>query len=352
MGIKYILFLQDDCFIKENITKKYCDDIFNIIKTTDFKIINLETKVDTILPDHSQREKLLLNVCGDIKIYKTDTEKTLWGDYPFIADINYLLNEVYDDDYFNEKDIWWAEFNLSRKLLGDKKIEMYSLNIPLYSRRGLCGRSGHEHFKDNIKKLTDELVHKNKSFHFSQDYFSKNIKTSMKILIRMFGNNKNNILEIGSHEGRSTTFMLQHLCNHKDSSFLSIDPYNMKDKTCNVYNDTKNIFLDNIKLCYNYEKFKQINGYSSEELKKIVEENKTFNIIYIDGSHLYDDVKSDIYYSDKLLEIDGVIIVDDVGIKDIDGYVDVRKACTEFINSHPNYHLILESYQWILIKIK
>jgi hypothetical protein len=172
MGIEYILFLQDDCWMHPHITKENCDDLFYLIKNTKFNIINLEMKSSRI----SNSSTELLATKGDIKMYKTDTSKTLWGDFPYIANINFLLNEVYDETYFNGKNIWEAEYNLSHRIKNSKVIEMYTLNIPFYSRIGICGQSGREHFPKNLKLLTDLYIHKNKKFHFQKDYFSENSK--------------------------------------------------------------------------------------------------------------------------------------------------------------------------------
>lgn len=351
MGIEYILFLQDDCWVRSSITKQNCDDLYHIIKNTKFNIINLETKSDRLIANDEQLDDLLITTKGDIKLYRTDTKNALWGDYPFIANINYLLSSVYDSLYFNEKDIWKAEYQLSHRIKKNKIIEMYTLNIPFYHRHGISGRSGREHFKKNLQELTKTYIHKNKEFCFNNDFFSENIKTTMNLLVKMFSNTTNNILEIGSHEGRSATFMLQHLCNSENSSFLSIDPYNKLDTTCCVTDETKELFGINIKLCDNFEKFEQINDYSGKILPKLLIDKKSFNIIYVDGSHTYNDVATDLLYSHKLLRKNGVIIVDDVGFPGINGYTDIKKACNEFLEKYTNYHLLQKEYQWIFLKI-
>ena len=53
------------------------------------------------------------------------------------------------------------------------------------------------------------------------------------------------------------------------------------------------------------------NQLSSLALPKLVESGEKFSLIYIDGSHLFEDVFVDFYYSHQLLEVGGIIAFDD-----------------------------------------
>jgi len=50
---------------------------------------------------------------------------------------------------------------------------------------------------------------------------------------------------------------------------------------------------------------------SSLELPRLVEEGQRFDIVYIDGSHLVEDVFVDAFFSARLLTEDGVVVFDD-----------------------------------------
>ena len=50
---------------------------------------------------------------------------------------------------------------------------------------------------------------------------------------------------------------------------------------------------------------------SSLELPRMVERGERFGLVYIDGSHLYEDVFVDFYFVARLLADDGVVIFDD-----------------------------------------
>lgn len=57
--------------------------------------------------------------------------------------------------------------------------------------------------------------------------------------------------------------------------------------------------------------FTHIKDFSFNALPKLVKEKEKFGIIYIDGSHLFEDVFIDFYYTFLLLEKGGVVLFDD-----------------------------------------
>lgn len=63
-------------------------------------------------------------------------------------------------------------------------------------------------------------------------------------------------------------------------------------------------------------RLKFILGSSHDVLPKL---KGRYDLIYIDGSHLYEDVYKDIVDSMKLITPDGVILLDDYGVKEGDG---------------------------------
>jgi predicted O-methyltransferase YrrM len=52
-------------------------------------------------------------------------------------------------------------------------------------------------------------------------------------------------------------------------------------------------------------------GYSAIELSKLVAGGHRFGLIYIDGSHLFEDVFVDAYFAVRLLQDGGVVLFDD-----------------------------------------
>ena len=148
-GYSYIVFLQDDVF-SVNQLKKDWDDLFHIIQTEKFNLLNLETVHDSL-----ENYKILYQK-GNIKIYETMTSnKYLFGDYPFIGNIDYLLSEIYDEQYFNEPYLQKAEYDLSYRL---KSVPSYSCNFQFYQRENLCGISNRENFPKNILRMEEKYT--------------------------------------------------------------------------------------------------------------------------------------------------------------------------------------------------
>ena len=115
-------------------------------------------------------------------------------------------------------------------------------------------------------------------------------------------------LEIGAYEGRSTIFVCENFQNIK---VTVVDPYIEYDEMDAV---VKNSNMEEV-----FERFKQntfnfseridIYRNSSEDFFK--KNIKKFDIIYIDGSHFYLDVKNDLINSLKFIKKNGIIILDD-----------------------------------------
>ena len=186
-------------------------------------------------------------------------------------------------------------------------------------------------------------------YRYTNDWFCRNINISMKLLQTLYNvDNELHIMEIGTHEGRSAIWMLDNLCYHPNSTFTSIDPYLAEDVTSPVSNQTYENFLHNISLCLNKTKFVQYKDLSCNILPTLLEEKRLYDIIYIDGSHLMEDVLYDLKMSDSLLKSGGVILLDDIGYE--------RKnsgpmgAVIKFLSENSSYKIILQEYQWMIQK--
>jgi predicted O-methyltransferase YrrM len=111
-----------------------------------------------------------------------------------------------------------------------------------------------------------------------------------------------------------------------------VDPFDADNPTTpqeNGGNYTKNLFLDNISKSKNHSKIELVELYSNDFYKK---NTKTFNFIYIDGSHLVEDVAHDFEQCLEILEPGGIMWMDDylwgdgVSIRDrVDGLYEKNK---------------------------
>lgn len=118
----------------------------------------------------------------------------------------------------------------------------------------------------------------------------------------------NTMLEIGSFEGLSSCFFADEFLEHKESTLTCVDPFDLSDKTSPLTSTTKEIFTSNIKNTSNYSKIDTIESFSDEFFKTNVTK---YNFIYIDGSHIPEDIVRDMDNAWKCLQQGGIMWMDD-----------------------------------------
>ena len=143
-----------------------------------------------------------------------------------------------------------------------------------------------------------------------------------------------NALEIGMAFGLSALFMCIGL-KKTNGKLTSIDPNQ----------DTKweNIGTLNIKRAKLQKHHNVIIGKSYNELPKLLNKKKKYELIFIDGWHTFDYCLIDFFYSDLMLKIGGVIVIDDVlhsGVKKVVAYI---------ITNYKHYELIPTDVKTICI---
>ena len=110
-------------------------------------------------------------------------------------------------------------------------------------------------------------------------------------------------LEIGSFHGASTYFMFNSLLNQTSSATI-VDPFeNSKSEAIGDFEKFKynmNEYLNRIVVC---------KDYSVNVLDNL--EKESFDIVYIDGSHLATDVYYDLEHTLPLVKPGGIVICDD-----------------------------------------
>ena len=146
------------------------------------------------------------------------------------------------------------------------------------------------------------------------EWYSKNSKR----------NGKPRVLEIGSWAGMSTlTWVIAMRKYFKEGNIDCIDswePYfNLDIDTGNVYHTMSqalekgqiyNLFQHNIKSTGIDDSVHILLGKSRSILPAL--ENNTYDIVYIDGSHLFDDVSFDINEAKRIVKDGGLICGDDL----------------------------------------
>lgn len=151
-------------------------------------------------------------------------------------------------------------------------------------------------------------------YRFNYDWFSARVpfwEETLKKTNKRHG--KLEILEIGSFEGRSATWISDNLLDHDESFLTCIDTFEGSNEHLNkkITSSLYETFKYNITQSKNSKKIKTIVGDSHAALPKLIELNQKYDIIYVDGGHSFEDVIQDGRDAYKLIKDDGVIIFDD-----------------------------------------
>jgi len=137
-------------------------------------------------------------------------------------------------------------------------------------------------------------------YNFSEDWFSTRIPLWSRVLGHLKGKPDIHYLEVGPYEGRASMWMLDNILTAPSAKITVIDIFP---------DDMKEIFLSNLKISGAYDKATVITGYSQVKLRSLP--LNTYDIIYIDGSHVAKDVLEDAILSWRLLKTNGLLIFDD-----------------------------------------
>ena len=122
--------------------------------------------------------------------------------------------------------------------------------------------------------------------------------------VKLYDNCK--ILEIGTYAGTSIIGMLQYLPSAKATT---IDKWSNYIKKYN--NNVEQIFFDNIEKAGVKNRINAMKGDSSNLLLELIKQNKTYDIIYVDGSHTCIDCYTDCLLAWQILNKNGLLIIDD-----------------------------------------
>lgn len=150
---------------------------------------------------------------------------------------------------------------------------------------------------------------------FTSDWFSDHVGTFLSIK-KLLGE-VNSILEIGSHEGRSTCWQLQHMLSDT-GEMTCIDPF--QDLGISAYTEDYISKTDTIEKRFRHntslslkptQKLNVIPTLSFYGLSLLVVNRKQFDFIYVDGGHATDIVLADAVMAFGLLRPGGIMLFDD-----------------------------------------
>jgi predicted O-methyltransferase YrrM len=110
-------------------------------------------------------------------------------------------------------------------------------------------------------------------------------------------------LEVGTAFGLSTLFFCQALRDNRRGHHTAIDPFQSHFKYLGLHN-VKQAGLNDL-LTF-------IEESSQVALARLVAEKKSFDIIFIDGAHVFDAVLVDFFFADQLIPAGGILVFDDL----------------------------------------
>lgn len=145
---------------------------------------------------------------------------------------------------------------------------------------------------------------------YTSDWFSTNIPTWTGLFQRVGWNPDapGRIgIEIGSYEGRSSVWLLEHQFRHPESRLICVDVFADADKPGSYWHN----FKHNVVNSEHGARVQVHKGYSFEYLSRFVADGKTCDFVYVDGSHRAADVLEDLVLSFRALKPGGLLICDD-----------------------------------------
>ena len=188
--------------------------------------------------------------------------------------------------------------------------------------------------------------------------------TFVKMLSQFITYNSCQILEIGTFAGTSVIGMLQYLPN---AFATTIDPWiSYVEKECATEINTsclekieqlniEKVFNENIMKVGFTNRVTHLKGDSAFVLIQLIKQNKTYDFIYVDGSHKAIDCYTDCLLSWQLLNVNGIMAIDDYlyKISKTDEFENVQKGVDHFLEKIKGKYILLEKgYRVFIQKIK
>jgi predicted O-methyltransferase YrrM len=153
-------------------------------------------------------------------------------------------------------------------------------------------------------------------YKYTYDWFNQNVEYWDEIVEKI---RPRKILEIGSFEGRSACYFMKNCSRHHSIDLYCVDTWagSEEHKNMDVLSELETNFDHNISYCAKTELsnpvvFYKLKGTSHFHLSKLISDNnRNFDLIYIDGSHKAPDVLFDGCLAFSLLRLGGVMVFDD-----------------------------------------
>ncbi|KAK3172575.1 hypothetical protein OEA41_005899 [Lepraria neglecta] len=155
-------------------------------------------------------------------------------------------------------------------------------------------------------------------FTFRHYWFDEVIRADWERLTQPLHGKKLQVLEIGCFEGASTTWILDNLMSHRESTLTSIDTFeggmeHQEGDKANKYDiaSLEGRFRANVAKCEHVGKLEVMKARSDDALVELRGKQAQFDFVYIDASHVAIDVLHDAVMSWRMLAMHGKMVFDD-----------------------------------------
>ena len=205
-----------------------------------------------------------------------------------------------------------------------------------YYKSKILKKKCKKNYKDQKIKFEYDIREKN----FSNKWFLNNFDI-FNFFLPKEKNSKFDYLEVGCFEGLSSFFVLSE---YKAVNAILLDIWDMPNPNSKTlshnFNSVESAFDDNLSR-FNFTKIKDD---SVVAMRTLFKQNKSFDFIYIDGSHNGEDILSDAIEAFKILKKEGLIFFDDFLQYDKNRALQSYDGIEKFLNLYSNY-LKIEYFQ-------
>jgi predicted O-methyltransferase YrrM len=168
---------------------------------------------------------------------------------------------------------------------------------------------------DSVKDENGNVIPLHSSVNIDEtDFISKLIKE----------HRLSRAIEIGCAMGISSLAIAESIDGVKDSFHYILDP--------NQESQWKNMGINNLRKA-GFQNFNLIEDYSEFALPRLVKEGVKVNFGFIDGWHTFDHTLLDFFYINRMLEVGGVIVIDDI-------HMSAVNRAVRYISNYPAYQYI------------
>lgn len=177
--------------------------------------------------------------------------------------------------------------------------------------------------------------------NFTEDWFSHNINNFELCMSKL--TEKKLFLEIGSFEGRSTCWLLEHGLSDK-GSIVCVDPFSGSIEHSGIdFSAVEARFWSNIRGTQKAEqKVSLMKKTSYKALADMIVFGYSYDFVYVDGSHAPDVALTDACMAWGLLKSGGVMLFDDYQYP----HEPTKKGIDAFLDGFEGqYDIVLSNYQ-------